>query len=100
LGEELEAAGVPSTMIVGVHRLVDEMLRLHEYSPGFDPHRFAAHERFFAGDVRRWVRSRFGVALPAERTAVLGVSAGGEQSTVLEHLGGPPDFRLYIEFYQ
>jgi enterochelin esterase-like enzyme len=77
-GGALEEAGVPSTMIVGVHRLDDEMLRLHEYSPGFDPDRFAAHEKFFAGDVRRWVRSRFGVALPAERTAVFGVSAGGE----------------------
>ena len=77
-GGKLEAAGVPPTMIVGVHRLADEMLRLHEYSPGFDPDRFAAHEKFFTGDVRRWVRSRFGVALPAERTAVLGVSAGGE----------------------
>jgi enterochelin esterase-like enzyme len=77
-GGQLEAAGVPPTMIVGVHRLDDELLRLHEYSPGFDPDRFAAHEKFFAGDVRRWVRSRFGVALPAERTAVLGVSAGGE----------------------
>ena len=77
-GGELEAAGVPPTMIVGVHRLTDEMLRLHEYSPAFDPDRFAAHEKFFTGDVRRWVRSRFGVALPAERTAVLGVSAGGE----------------------
>jgi len=77
-GGTLETAGVPSTMVVGVHRLPDEMPRLHEYSPGFDPDRFAAHERFFAGDVRQWVRSRFGVALPAERTAVLGVSAGGE----------------------
>jgi enterochelin esterase-like enzyme len=77
-GGGLEAADVPPTMIVGVHRTADEMLRLHEYSPGFDPGRFAAHEKFFAGDVRRWVRSRFGVALPAERTAVLGVSAGGE----------------------
>jgi enterochelin esterase-like enzyme len=77
-GGELEAAGVPPTMIVGVHRVADEMLRLHEYSPGFDPDRFAAHEEFFAGDVRRRVGSRFGVALPAERTAVLGVSAGGE----------------------
>ena len=65
-------------MIVGVHRLDDETLRLHEYSPGFDPERFAAHERFFVEDVRRWARSRFGVALPAERTAVFGVSAGGE----------------------
>jgi enterochelin esterase-like enzyme len=54
------------------------MLRLHEYSPGFDPDRFSAHEKFFVDDVRRWARSRFGVALPAERTAVFGVSAGGE----------------------
>jgi enterochelin esterase-like enzyme len=80
---ELEAADVPSTMIVGVYRLADEMLRLHEYSPGFDPDRFAAHEEFFVGDVRRWARSRFGVAMPAERTAVLGVSAGGELALAL-----------------
>jgi hypothetical protein len=77
-GGVLEAADVPPTMIVGVHRLADETLRLHEYSPGFDPERFAAHEEFFVGDVRRWVRSRFGVALPADRTAVSGVSASGE----------------------
>jgi len=77
-GGALEAADLPPTMIVGVYRLADEMLRLHEYSPGFDPDRFSAHEKFFVDDVRRWVRSRFGVALPAERTAVFGVSAGGE----------------------
>jgi enterochelin esterase-like enzyme len=77
-GGFLEAADVPSTMIVGAHRLADEALRLAEYSPVFDPERFAAHERFFVEDVRRWVRSRFGVALPAARTAVFGVSAGGE----------------------
>ena len=64
------AADVPSTMIVGVHHLADETLRLHEYSPGFDPERFAAHEEFFVGDVRHWARSRFGVALPPDRTAV------------------------------
>jgi len=77
-GGVLEAADLPSTMIVGAHRVADETLRLHEYSPGFDPERFAAHEMFFVEDVRRWARSRFGVALPAERTAVFGVSAGGE----------------------
>ena len=77
-GGLLEAADVPSTMIVGVHRVADETLRLHEYSPGFDPERFAAHERFFVEDVGAWVRSRFGVTLSAERTAVFGVSAGGE----------------------
>ena len=65
-------------MLVGVHGLTDETLRLHEYSPSFEPERFAAHEKFFVEDVRRWTESRFGVALPAERSAVFGVSAGGE----------------------
>src|SRR5215475_11750451 len=71
-GRFLEAAGVPSTMIVGVHRVADETLRLHEYSPNFDPKRFAAHERFFVDDVGAWARSRFGFALSPEQTAVLG----------------------------
>ena len=74
----LEAADVPSTMIVGAHRVADERLRLHEYSPRFDLERFAAHERFFVEDVGAWVRSRFGVTLSAGRTAVCGVSASGE----------------------
>ena len=72
-------------MIVGAHRPDDETLRLQEYSPGestaafpFDPARFAAHERFFVEDVHRWARSRFGVVLPADRTAVFGVSASAE----------------------
>ena len=82
-GGVLEAADVPPTMIVGTHGLDDEMLRLHEYSPAFDAERFAAHERFFVDDVGRWARSRFGVALPAERTAVFGVSAGGELALAL-----------------
>jgi enterochelin esterase-like enzyme len=82
-GADLQAAGLPPTMIVGVHRLADEALRLHEYSPGFDPDRFGAHESFLTGDVRRWARSRFGVDLPAGRTAVYGVSAGGELALAL-----------------
>jgi enterochelin esterase-like enzyme len=77
-GGDLDGADVPPTMIVGAHRLDDETLRIHEYSPAFDPGRFAAHEEFFVGRVRGWVRSRFGVALPAPRTAVFGVSASGE----------------------
>ena len=82
-GLSLEKAAVPSTMIVGVHSLNDEVLRLHEYSPVFDPARFAAHEIFFVESVRRWTESQFGVALPRERTAVLGVSAGGELALAL-----------------
>ena len=70
-------------MIVGVHGLTDEMQRLHEYSPVFDVDRFAAHETFVVEDVRRWVASGFGVALPPERTAVFGASAGGELALAL-----------------
>ncbi|MFI5589926.1 alpha/beta hydrolase [Amycolatopsis sp. NPDC051758] len=81
-GGDLEA-DVPPTMIVGVHRSADETRRLQEYSPGFDPERFLAHERFFGEEVGQWVRSRFDVTLPAERTAVCGVSAGGELALAL-----------------
>jgi enterochelin esterase-like enzyme len=84
-GGHLEAVDVPPTMIVGVHRTADEdeMARIQEYSPSFAPERFAAHKRFFVGDVRRWVRSYFGVALPSERTAVCGESASGELSLAM-----------------
>jgi hypothetical protein len=60
-GRFLEAADVPSTMIVGAHRLADETLRLQEYSPVFDAERFAAHEKFFVEEgslhvrVRTWI---------------------------------------------
>jgi len=79
----LEAEDLPSTMIVGVHRAADDTLRLHEYSPKFDPERFAAHERFFVEDVVAWLQAGFGVTLPSERTAVFGVSAGGELALAL-----------------
>jgi enterochelin esterase-like enzyme len=81
----MEEADLPPTMIVGAHRVEDETLRLHEYSPGrstaaftFDPRRFASHEKFFVEDIRRWTATRLAVALPAGRTAVFGVSAGAE----------------------
>ena len=82
---ELGAAGLPPVMFIGAHHAADETQRIQEYALGhstdaftFDPERFAAHEKFFTGDVRQWAQSRFGVALPASRTAVLGVSASGE----------------------
>jgi enterochelin esterase-like enzyme len=89
-GDVLESADLPSTMIIGVHRLDDEVLRIRQYSPGestagftFDPARFAAHENFFVDDVRRWAQSRFNINLPADRTAVFGVSVGGELALAL-----------------
>ncbi|NYH90366.1 alpha/beta hydrolase [Actinopolymorpha rutila] len=84
-GADLESADVPPTMIVGAFRTddQDEMVRIREYSPSFDEDRFAAHERFFVQDVASWVRTRFGVKLPAERTAVCGVSASGELSLAM-----------------
>jgi enterochelin esterase-like enzyme len=84
-GGVLETADLPPTMIVGAHRPDDEALRLHEYSPGestaafaFDLDRFAAHEKFFVEDLRRWAQSRFDVSLSADRSAVFGVSASAE----------------------
>jgi predicted esterase len=82
-GRLLETAASPSTMIVGVHGLSDEMSRLREYSPVFDSNRFTAHETFFVEDVRRWVQTRFDVALPPERTVVFGYSAGAELAVAL-----------------
>jgi enterochelin esterase-like enzyme len=79
----LEKAVAPPTIIVGVHSQTDERLRLREYSPGFDPERFAAHETFFVEDVWQWTRSRLGVALPAKRTAIFGASAAGELALAL-----------------
>lgn len=78
LSEVLEDTQAPPTMIVGVHGLPDDDGRLKEYVPGFDAEAFAAHERFFVDDVRRWVHSRLGVVLPPDRTAVWGASLGGE----------------------
>jgi len=78
LSEVLDGAAVPPTMIVGVHGQPDDDGRLKEYVPGFERERFEAHEQFFVDDVRRWVASRFGVGLPAERTGVWGASLGGE----------------------
>jgi enterochelin esterase-like enzyme len=78
LVEALQRANRRSTMIVGVHGLPDDDGRLHEYVPGFDARRFAAHEQFFVHDVGRWVAASFGVTLPAERIGVWGASLGGE----------------------
>jgi enterochelin esterase-like enzyme len=78
LSAALEGARAPSTMIVGVHGMPHDDGRLREYVPGFDAQRFAAHEKFFVDDIGQWVASRFGVALPAERTGVWGASLGGE----------------------
>ena len=82
-GRLLETPDAPPTMVVGVHGLPDDVPRLHEYSLGFAPERFAAHEKFFVEDIRRWTASRFGVTLATPRTAVFGVSAGGELALAL-----------------
>lgn len=78
LSEAIDAAGGTSTMVVGVHGLPDDGGRLKEYVLGQDAECFTAHESFFVDDVGRWVESRFGIALPAERTAVWGASLGAE----------------------
>jgi enterochelin esterase-like enzyme len=81
----LEIEDLPPVMIVGAHRTgsSDEMDRLREYSPVFHEERFAAHEEFFVNDVRALVGSKFGVAMPASRTIVAGVSASAEFSLAM-----------------
>ena len=74
----LEAAGGPSTLLVGVHGMDTDDGRFTEYVPGIDDARFAEHERFFVDDVGAWVKDRLGVDLAPHRTAVWGASLGGE----------------------
>lgn len=74
----VEGADGPSTMIVGVHGVDHDDGRFSEYVPGVDEARFAEHEEFFLDGVAEWVRSRFGAAVGADRTAVWGASLGGE----------------------
>ena len=90
-GRLLESVDGPSTIIVGVHGMTEEMPRLYEYSPVFDAERFAAHEEFFVETVPRWAQSRFEFELPATRTAVFGYSASGELALAL---GTTPSRRL------
>lgn len=82
-GADIETDGLLATALVGVHRSADETVRLHEYSPGFDPALFARHEAFLVRDVRDWANASLGLALPRERSAILGVSAGGELALAL-----------------
>ena len=77
-GEDLEDLDLTPVMIVGTHRLEDEMDRLKEYTPVFDQAIYEAHEDFFVRDVRDWIKERSGMEFPREKTAVLGVSAGAE----------------------
>lgn len=83
LVDAMEKVDTPSTMIVGVHGMADDEGRFREYVPGVEPERFGAHEAFFLDVVGRWVGSRFGVALPVDRTAVWGASLGGEFALAL-----------------
>lgn len=79
-GADLEA-----TMVVGVHCIEgdDDWSRIHEYSPNSKPEVFAAHEAFFAHEVRAWIQSRFGVSFGPERTSIAGWSASGELALAL-----------------
>lgn len=82
----LDGVDALALMIVGIHARSDEMERIHEYSPGFAPETFAAHERFVIGEVREWISTRFGpdvASFGPSRTAFFGASAGGELALAL-----------------
>lgn len=82
-GKSLETPDPPPTMIIGMHGLKDEQLRLEEYSPGFNPKRFSAHENFVVAQIYEWIMSRFGISKTPQRTAFYGASAGGELALAL-----------------
>ena len=77
-GRFLEAADVPPTMIVGVHRLADEscgcMSTRRPSTRNGSRHTRGSSSRTSADGCGRASESR----CPAERTAVFGVSASGE----------------------
>ncbi len=83
LAEVMETGGAAPVAIIGVHGRVDDDERLKEYSPRFDPARFAAHEQFLVDEVGRWAQTRFGLTVPPERTAIWGASLGGELAIAL-----------------
>jgi hypothetical protein len=66
----LETADTPSTMIVGVHRLSDETLRLDEYSPGFEPERVRLRLGPERGDPRSVPTPRARTIGPRSRAAL------------------------------
>ena len=84
-GGYLEAANVPPTMIVGVHRTADEdeMVRIHEYSPAFD----AGTVRGTREVLRRGRPPMGAVALRcrAARRAHCGVRRVGEWRALARH---------------
>ena len=54
-----EAADLPSTMVVGVHAWPTRRCGFTSILQSFNPERFAAHDKFFVGDVRHgWVAFR------------------------------------------
>ena len=76
------AGRVPPVALVGLHSSGERTPgsntdgRTHEYLVGVDSLRYAAHERFFLGEVLPWAERTHGVSpQPADR-AVFGVSNG------------------------
>jgi enterochelin esterase-like enzyme len=79
--EPLIAAGdLPPILIIGVHSSFGSPghdLRAEDYIPTMNPDRFAAHERFFTVEVRRYAETEFGAAADRAQRVVFGYSNGG-----------------------
>ncbi|MBM3684763.1 MAG: esterase family protein [Actinobacteria bacterium] len=81
LDAAIEDGHCPPVVLVGAHAAPSDHVhgnqRALEYLVGFDPARFAAHERFFTDELVAWAESTFGVPAERARRAVFGCSDGG-----------------------
>ncbi len=86
----IEAGRIPPVVVVGVHSggyvggvpdfknyEQEKDLRVQEYVPGFNPGRFADHERFFCEELPGWAEKEFAASPSRDDRAVFGVSNGG-----------------------
>lgn len=70
----LLAGTLPPLLVVGAH---SGELRAEEYIPSRDAARFAAHERFFVGELAAWAERELGATTEREQRVVFGYSNGG-----------------------
>ena len=78
----IEAGTIPRVVVVAAHSAGWDPsqggnLRGMEYLLGFDPGRFARHERFFVNELPAWAEEELGVSDERDQRIVFGCSDGG-----------------------
>lgn len=80
----------PPVVIVAAHSAsFDPVMgnrRAAEYLPGFDPHAYDSHQRFFIDELAAWAEAELGVPTDPGRRGVWGCSDGGGHSAMVARL--------------